>query len=402
MQVKIHEELEKHIWPLKPEEYKLLEQSILDDGIRDKLVTWQGYIVDGHNRYKIAKEHGLTFETIEKEFADIEAVKDWMDANQLARRNLTRDQWEITIGRRYNREKKIQGSNNQYTQAKSEKGQIDTFQTADRLAAEYQVSAPTVKRYAKKAEEFERLRADLPEDDFKAIANGEKTIKEAWRELKNEKRQQARQELAQTGADVPLSERWNIYHGDIAAIKLDKQYDFIITDPPYPKEYLPLWETLAIRSKEFLKPGGLLIAMSGQLYLNQIYAILDRHLSYYWTACYLTLHQPTPLRTRNVNTTWKPILIYGLDEKYEGKIFGDVYQSPQPEKTNHDWGQSVEGMYALVKQICLPGQSILDPFCGSGTTLVAGLRHGCIVGGIDVDIESVNISKARLNDEETF
>ena len=123
MQVKIHEELEKHIWPLKQEEYKLLEQSILEDGIRDKLITWNGFIVDGHNRYKIAKEHGLTFETTEKEFADIEAVKDWMDSNQLARRNLTRDQWEITVGRRYNREKKIQGSNNQYTQAKSEKGQ---------------------------------------------------------------------------------------------------------------------------------------------------------------------------------------------------------------------------------------------------------------------------------------
>ena len=235
----------------------------------------------------------------------------------------------------------------------------------------------------------------------KAIADGEKTIKEAWRELKNEKRQQARQELAQTGADVPLSERWNIYHGDIAAIKLDKQYDFIITDPPYPKEYLPLWETLAVRSKEFLKPGGLLIAMSGQLYLNQIYAILDKHLSYYWTACYLTSHQPTPLRTRNVNTTWKPILIYGLDEKYEGKIFGDVYQSPQPEKTNHDWEQSVEGMYALVKQICLPGQSILDPFSGSGTTGVAALQHGCFFDGVEIDIESINIAKARLYDAAT-
>jgi len=109
MQVKIHEELEKHIWPLKPEEHKLLEESILADGIRDKLITWQGYIVDGHNRYKIAKKHGLTFETLEKEFDNIEDVKDWMDANQLARRNLTRDQWEITIGRRYNREKKDYG-----------------------------------------------------------------------------------------------------------------------------------------------------------------------------------------------------------------------------------------------------------------------------------------------------
>jgi len=52
--------------------------------------------------------------------------------HRLLTRRLPSEQFEITIGRRYNREKKIQGSNNQYTQAKSEKGQIDTFQTADR------------------------------------------------------------------------------------------------------------------------------------------------------------------------------------------------------------------------------------------------------------------------------
>lgn len=246
---------------------------------------------------------------------------------------------------------------------------------------------------------------EMPEEVFEAhIAKmkGEQPISTGaiLKEIKEEKREQTRHELAQTGSNIQPSEKWHIYHGDIATIKLDKQYDFIITDPPYPKEYLPLWETLAIRSKEFLKPDGLLIAMSGQLYLNKIYAIMDKYLSYYWTACYLALHQPTPLRTRNVNTTWKPILIYGLSDKYNGKIFGDVYQSPQPEKTNHDWEQSVEGMYELIKQICLPGQSILDPFCGSGSTGIAAMQHHCLFDGVDVEIENVNISKARLHDTE--
>lgn len=39
--IQIHEELEKHIWLLKPDEYKILEQSILEEGIRDKIITWQ-------------------------------------------------------------------------------------------------------------------------------------------------------------------------------------------------------------------------------------------------------------------------------------------------------------------------------------------------------------------------
>ena len=192
---------------------------------------------------------------------------------------------------------------------------------------------------------------------------------------------------------------WNVYLGSIETITLNKQYDFIITDPPYPKEYLPLWEVLAKRAREWLKPTGLLVAMSGQLYLNEIYKMLDEYLVYYWTACYLTPGQPTPLRTRQVNTTWKPILIYGLTDKYKGKTFGDVYVSPRAVKKHHPWEQSVRGMYSLIKQICLPQQTILDPFCGSGSTGVAALQYGCYFDGFDIDEECVKITRRRLNDE---
>ena len=84
---------------------------------------------------------------------------------------------------------------------------------------------------------------------------------------------------------------------------------------------------------------------------------------------------------------------------YSGKIFGDVFKSDQNEKDLHKWGQSESGMFDIVSKICLPGQSILDPFCGSGTTLFAGLRHGCLFDGLDIDEQNVNISKGRLNDE---
>jgi site-specific DNA-methyltransferase (adenine-specific) len=53
-------------------------------------------------------------------------------------------------------------------------------------------------------------------------------------------------------------------------------------------------------------------------------------------------------------------------------------------------------MYAMVSQVCLPGQSILDPFCGAGTTGVAALRHGCLFRGVELDAENVAIARARL------
>ena len=246
--------------------------------------------------------------------------------------------------------------------------------------------------------ELARMKPDEQIAVAKQAAAEEMTILDAKKNIRQKEINAKREEMAKIGASIQKIDRWNVWQADITTWVAPRKYDFIITDPPYPKEYLPLWETLAIRAKEWLKPNGLLIAMSGQSYLNDIYSMMDKHLKYYWTSCYLMPHQPTPLRQKQVNTSWKPLLIYSNSGEYSGKTFGDVYTSPQPKKENHKWEQSEEGILAIIKQVCLPGQYILDPFCGSGTTGLAALEYGCLFDGIDIDIESVNISKARLND----
>ena len=69
----------------------MLEESILDEGVRDPIVVWAGHgtIVDGHNRYNIATENEISYEIREMEFSDEDAVIEWILRNQLARRNLT-------------------------------------------------------------------------------------------------------------------------------------------------------------------------------------------------------------------------------------------------------------------------------------------------------------------------
>ena len=57
------------------------------------------------------------------------------------------------------------------------------------------------------------------------------------------------------------------------------------------------------------------------------------------------------------------------------------------------------GMYDVISKICLPGQYILDPFCGASTTGVAALRFGCLFDGLEIDQENVNISRGRMNDQ---
>ena len=41
---------------------------------------------------------------------------------------------------------------------------------------------------------------------------------------------------------------------------------------------------------------------------------------------------------------------------------------------------------AALKQFTKSGESVFDPFCGSGTTLVASLAHGRSAVGTDIDV----------------
>lgn len=50
----------------------------------------------------------------------------------------------------------------------------------------------------------------------------------------------------------------------------------------------------------------------------------------------------------------------------------------------------------LVKLICPPGGTVLDPFCGSGSTLVAADRQGFDAIGMDLSPEYIEISRRRV------
>jgi ParB family chromosome partitioning protein len=92
----IKDEFKKLIPPLAIEEFNQLEKNIIADGCRDPLLTWNGILIDGHNRYEICTKHGLKFIVVEKDFVDSSAAKLWMIDNQNGRRNLT-DGWKYQL-----------------------------------------------------------------------------------------------------------------------------------------------------------------------------------------------------------------------------------------------------------------------------------------------------------------
>jgi site-specific DNA-methyltransferase (adenine-specific) len=87
-------------------------------------------------------------------------------------------------------------------------------------------------------------------------------------------------------------------------------------------------------------------------------------------------------------------------DKYAGQRgFCDSITTDTSEKALHDWQQPTEAMVEIVRRLCRPGQAILDPFCGSGTTGVAAVRFGCTFHGIDIDADAIKIASKRLHAE---
>jgi N6-adenosine-specific RNA methylase IME4 len=203
--LRVDEELQELIPPLTAEEYRQLEENIIKEGCRDALVVWNDTILDGHNRYEICTQHGVEFQTVDKNFTDKEQAKDWIDMNQLGRRNLTPDQMRLLRGRRYNRQKRPQGGTgaNQYMQ----KDQNDLSATADKLAKEHGVSAPTIKRDGKFYEEVEQLKEQYP-DKIKEIFDGSKRANVVMKEIRRETVKQRVKE------SKPLDGKYRIIYAD--------------------------------------------------------------------------------------------------------------------------------------------------------------------------------------------
>jgi hypothetical protein len=172
MKLNIDQEYKALIPPLSAEEFAQLESNILRDGCLHPIVTWEETIIDGHNRYAICKKHDLPFKIIAMEFDDRDAAMDWMDTNQLGRRNLSPVDFKLALGRRYNRMKQLVGGQ----LSKGVDQNEPPVSTAAKLATQHGVSEATVKRAGKLAEAVE-AHPEIKE----AIASG-MSIKDAIKE----------------------------------------------------------------------------------------------------------------------------------------------------------------------------------------------------------------------------
>jgi hypothetical protein len=143
------------------EQREQLEASLRAHGCREPLVVWkeEKILLDGHTRLALCRQHRIEFATVEYSFPDRGAARRWVIDNQLSRRNLTREQRDYLIGKRYLAEKKPHGGERDASR------QSDGLpsKTAAKIADATGVSARTVERAAEFAASVDKISETCPQ-----------------------------------------------------------------------------------------------------------------------------------------------------------------------------------------------------------------------------------------------
>lgn len=402
--IQIKEEFKKLIPALTQEEFKQLEENCLKEGIREAILTWDGYIIDGHNRYEIAQKWNLDFNTKSKHFDNEEAVKEWMILNQFGRRNLSNYQRSVlaleleeVFKEKAKENLSKTGGDKKSGLQKSAKPNIEKVDTRQELAKVANVSHDTIAKVKK-------IQEKAPEEVKAKLETGEVSINQVYQEIKKEEKKEERLqkiEAIKKKADNFDNEQIQIFNKDFRTMQFKEgEVDLILTDPPYPAEYLSLWKDLFTMSKKILKPNGFLIAYSGQMYLDKIFQYANEvGLDYYWLINIEFTKKPL-VHGRKVLNEWKPILIFQNGLKQHDRVFSDKISMQYEERELHDlnWGQTIKPFEFLLDRFSNEMDLVFEPFAGTGTTLLAcqNMKRRCV--GTEIESKYIDLIKGRLNE----
>jgi len=221
MKLKIDNELKYLIPPLEDDEFKQLENNILNEGYRknEPIVLWKekGVIVDGHNRNTICDKHKIKPTTFEKSFPDKNSVILWMIDNQMGRRNISTYartrlllKKDSIINPIKEKAKEKQREAGGAVCQKSDKAVVDTKKEIAKLAKTSHDTVAKVRFIEEKADE---------ETKKKLIAgNKYLSINKVYTDLK---KKENREKIVEEFKNAPQLE------------KEDKKYKIIYADPPW-------------------------------------------------------------------------------------------------------------------------------------------------------------------------
>ncbi len=413
MELTIKKEFKDLIPRLSNEEYELLTKSILSDGCRESILLWNGVIVDGHNRYEICTTNNVEFNTSDIDFTDDDAAKIWIIDNQMGRRNIT--EWvkfELSLKKKdillkQGREKMIiSGSDG----GRGNKKEINPMSIIDRPFNEKEHStrniiSSEIGKSTGWVGMAEVVAKKAPEEIKEKLRKNETTVNKVYKEIKKEEKKEEKIKQFEQASLEYQDENVKIFFEDFregAKTIENNSVDAIITDPPYPIEYIDLWADMFAIADRILKPSAFLVTYANHQNLDRIFQ-LKNPLKYYWIFKLDFTSKPIAMG-RNLIATWKPVLIFQkLPFKKIEETLEDNIKESKPfnydERNLHklNWGQSLGNFEWIIDKFTKPGDLIVDPFAGSGTTLVASknMKRRCI--GYEIDKTNYeSIIKGRI------
>lgn len=402
---------------MQDQEFADLKQDIQENGLLEDI--WlhpDGRIIDGRNRYLACVDLGIRPEYRTWNDDEGSLVLFVLSLN-LHRRHLTSGQ-KAAVALEIEPMLAAEAKERQVSQLK----QGDSFpvkeifperekgQARDQAAA----AVGTNGRYVS---DLKKVRKQSPEL-VKDVKNGTYTIPDAKLLLKvsEPERQQVKvkleagetrsvksairkvQQESRLETIKPVDADWLIV-GDLCEVGgqiPDGSIDLIFTDPPYDAGAVKLYGALAELAKRVLKPSGILVTYSGQIHLPQIMILMGEHLDYMWMCGIGHSGGSTWFRKWNLNNQWKPLLMYGKPPIVPYWNRFDDFISGGREKDHHEWQQSLTEACHYIEALCPPGGAVLDPFLGSGTTLVAARQLGRQYFGIEIDEVTARAAQERI------
>ena len=174
----------------------------------------------------------------------------------------------------------------------------------------------------------------------------------------------------------------------------DKSVDAVITDPPYginkegwDSSFPDYLITEGFRLSDFMAviPGiwslGRCISLMGDKYL--------------WT---IAGHKGGAMSNGAVGfNKWQPVVVGGKTKKRIGSDAFDFSPSDIGHVIYHSCQKPLGFMKWVISKTTSEGDTILDPFMGSGTTLVAALQLGRRAIGIEIEEKYCQIAIKRLS-----
>lgn len=194
-----------------------------------------------------------------------------------------------------------------------------------------------------------------------------------------------------------------LYYGDfreaMEAMPADS-VDCIATDPPYLKEFVPLYGQMAQQAARVLVPSGSLLALTPHYHLPRILVDMTPHLTYRWLCAMWQAdgsHARFPGRGWSIRIMWKPLVWWtkGAMPNWLGRV-GDGFVNVEEGKQHHEWQQSSSWADYCLRWVPAGGV-VLDPFVGSGTMLLAARAQGIRSIGVEMSERHCETTANRLS-----